>query len=615
MLLVFLRLISLLLITICTLHIDQINSKTHRKTKSDKNSNFIREQADNLLFKHRLMIYEKIMDQKKKINKDEKEIDPIFQEYKESVMNEIIRRSNKGNFESQSNFLNENFSFLETSRSIPYPDSPNKFFTNSRFERNIENIPLKGSVIRKPWSGSYWPMRNGLIAVRYGKNDKNTIGIIDRRTRRIIREFNWTESVNMYSQPQEHFYQMRRNRTNYEKYIYNYYSPAEKYDLLVGDSSFALTKWNKDNGKKWSSEYKGDLPKWFGICHGWAPAAYELKNPIKAIDVTAADGRTKLTFFPDDIKALASLYWANVYYTTNFVGGICRVQKPKKPISDNATGLYLETPCHSINPAALIMIIGNHVGIQRKNLVLDPLSDPEVWNQPIEKYLFRYYNLITKDFSSSPSRVRIPISNIKNSKDPFLNFLFKQSDRRTKFVIGVYINITYTYETSPVHSGRPLDHFNKTDEFIAALQLDDDNIIIGGEWKYNAHPNFIWKADESRPVKGCCDHFVKNFTGRVNPAITRWATEASKKGQVIKSILDYLIELSADPNQNEYDKELDWRDNLPIPSQAVQGVNGASRNISPATRNNNITPRNRIERMETNNRDRNYNDLFDWVFS
>jgi len=581
--------------------------------KKFKYSNFIREQAENLFFKKKLLEYEKRMDSKRiEYDDNDEVIDPIFQEYKMKIMQEIIRRSSESFNTAQSHLRNNEFSFLETQtkRGIPQPDSPNSFF-NEKFERNIEQLPLQGLVKRHPWSGSYWPMRSGMISARYGRNEKNTIGLFNTRNRMMIRQYNWTESVNMYKQPAEHNFQMRRNRTNYERYIFNYYSPSEKYDLLVGDYSFALTNWNKDHGKKWSDQYKGDLPSWFGICHGWAPATYEIRKPIKSINVTAADGITTIRFFPDDIKALASLYWANVHYTTNFVGGICRVQKPKTPISDNSTGLYLETPCHSINPGALVMILGNHVGIKRKNLVLDPLSDPEVWNQPIMSYLFRYYNLITKDFSRSPTRTRIPISVIKNSNNKFLNFLSRQAHKNTVYVTGIYINVTYAYETSPVHSNRPMDDFNKTDEFIAALELDENNNILGGEWKYNVHPNFLWKNDERKPVQGCCDHLVKNFTGKASTTVTKWATEASKKGQVLKPVLDYLIELSSDLHQDE-ENIIDYRNYLPSASQNQFSLTGSTN--TARNQRGRIDSRNSIERIENNQNHGLNNELYDWVF-
>ena len=43
-----------------------------------------------------------------------------------------------------------------------------------------------------------------------------------------------------------------------------------------------------------------------GICHGWAPAAFMVQRPTKMVEVLAADGKTKIKFYPSDIKALAN---------------------------------------------------------------------------------------------------------------------------------------------------------------------------------------------------------------------------------------------------------------------------------------------------------------------
>ena len=50
-------------------------------------------------------------------------------------------------------------------------------------------------------------------------------------------------------------------------------SPAEKYDLLVGDANYGLTKQMWNAGKGYHDRY-GSVESWMGYCHGWAPAAY-----------------------------------------------------------------------------------------------------------------------------------------------------------------------------------------------------------------------------------------------------------------------------------------------------------------------------------------------------
>ena len=51
-----------------------------------------------------------------------------------------------------------------------------------------------------------------------------------------------------------------------------------------------------------------------GICHGWAPAAFSIERPENGFTVKAADGVTDIYFWPDDVRALASLHWAHSSY-------------------------------------------------------------------------------------------------------------------------------------------------------------------------------------------------------------------------------------------------------------------------------------------------------------
>jgi hypothetical protein len=498
--------------------------------------------------------------------------------YKNFIKREIMDRSvNPGDSRPPDSFLqfnmeegrqnhgkNHKFSFLEklnklslssgSSRPFPIKDEPTKFF-NVSFDTDIKKLPLKGKVKKHPWSGSYWPMRNGMVSVRYANNEKNTIGRVDPNSGVITQQYNFKTSVNLYHQPAEYNFLMQNNRSGIEAYIEEYFSPSEKYDLLLGDYKFTLTNKLKDEGKIIAKDYGGDIPTWFGICHGWAPAAYLFDNPKRPVNVTSPNG-IKFRFLPDDIKALASLFIANAYVHTNFVGDICRVFKPKKPVSDSETDLFLDPRCHAINPGTYITVLGNQVGKEGKNLVFDPDSDPEIWNQPVNAYEMRYFNLLTDDFSSDPNDVKIPLDFIRRSKDKFLNFLARQADWKTKYVVGVYVNCTYAIETQPSHTEKTLPNVNKTSTSVGAIELDENDNIIGGEWKTNSHPNFMWKYDENHPVESCCDDYTKTYNGgQINDDFKNWAIQASTKQQVLKSVINYLVNESAKNITLSFDQE------------------------------------------------------------
>ena len=289
-----------------------ITLSTFHEDTSHIDSNL--DDTKNLEFRKKLLDYETRMQngQIKVKNKD-----PDFIKYKTRMMDEIMNRSS---LLYEHNLLNENLnsnSLLEIARNFADIDNPKRFF-NSTFDTNINNLPQIGRVKKKPWSGSYWPMKNGIISVRYAKNDKCSIGVYDPTQMKFNYEYKFLESVNKYKQPADYLEQVRYGPSKFEKYVLEYYSPSEKYDLLVGDNSYTLTNWNKNEGLKYIKEHGNDLPTWFGICHGWALASYYHSKPVKNVDMIAADGRTKITFYPDNIKELDSLYVANLNYRLNF---------------------------------------------------------------------------------------------------------------------------------------------------------------------------------------------------------------------------------------------------------------------------------------------------------
>ncbi len=95
-------------------------------------------------------------------------------ELKTSFKKQIMDRSVSSNEKMSSGFTSAKFhSFLNIK--INYStaaDDPTNFFGSTPFVTDAKKIPEVGSA-KECWSGSYWPMRNGLISVRYDKISKN----------------------------------------------------------------------------------------------------------------------------------------------------------------------------------------------------------------------------------------------------------------------------------------------------------------------------------------------------------------------------------------------------------------------------------------------------------
>src|SRR5690606_32180514 len=66
-------------------------------------------------------------------------------------------------------------------------------------------------------------------------------------------------------------------------------SPAEKYDLLVGDKAGTLTQTMWREGAVYWNEH-GDVETWMGYCHGWAAASFLLPRPTKTVYLKDSTG-------------------------------------------------------------------------------------------------------------------------------------------------------------------------------------------------------------------------------------------------------------------------------------------------------------------------------------
>lgn len=112
---------------------------------------------------------------------------------------------------------------------------------SSGFTNNFSMLPLEGQIApgTKSWSSSYWPSRKAGIANRWNSPNQETF---------------------KYSSPSRE--QVAKMSIDQLKTL----SPAEKYDLLLGDYSYPTKQ------MAWGSS-SPRAKDWAGICHGWAPAA------------------------------------------------------------------------------------------------------------------------------------------------------------------------------------------------------------------------------------------------------------------------------------------------------------------------------------------------------
>ena len=374
----------------------------------------------------------------------------------------------------------------------------------------IDRLNLRESVLTSPpWSDSYWPTKKGLIARRWSDDT-------------------YPDSDD-WALNHGHFLSFPPGYRGI-----NEMAPSEKYDLLVGDSEFTLTKSQWARGQRHIEE-NGRVLSWAGLCHGWAPASLKVQDPKGSVTVKAANGQD-ITFYPSDIKALASLLWGEGKFKLRQVGRRCRVTDP----TDSDFGRTRDDDCFDVNPATWHLAVVNQIGVEKRGFVFDSVYDTQVWNYPVSKYSFEYFNPQTMTPTSNLGSAMVSASDY--SRDKFREF---RSPGAVWFV-GVAMNLTYTEPTRA--SRNPNTKIRSlTVKYLYDLELDAEARILGGEWYSNWHPDFIWSPVKDGPVTSIGEERIdlSGWDGSfpIPPNVADAAKISSSKEQPLSRIVQQLVNL------------------------------------------------------------------------
>jgi len=298
-----------------------------------------------------------------------------------------------------------------------------------------------------------------------------------------------------------------------------------------------------DEGKYYY-ESTGKVESWMGICHGWAPASFMVARPTRSTTVLAADGKTKITFYPADIKALASLLWAKANIKNRFVSGRCNEKGPEL----DRDGRPVDGECFDTNPATWHLSVVNQIGVSRRSFVMDTTYDYEVWNQPVVAYRYELFNPKSGIETASLQAAKVLVRDFPDDR-------YKgHRGSQVVAIVGVTMEVTYGVEARPLQSETdgPENDRTMTARYRYDLELDANDRIIGGEWHGNRHPDFLWT-----PVPGAKARSVGDISldkagenvgwGGLEPIPTKWKSvipRTSSHGEPLSRIVDALIALS-----------------------------------------------------------------------
>ncbi len=396
---------------------------------------------------------------------------------------------------------------------------------------DMDSAGLKAAQLAEtPWSDDYWAIYKGVLGARYADDA-------------FPESEDWKENADyIVANPATTILDSR------SAYRINRLSPAEKYDALVGDDTGSMTQHMWSEGRRYY-DASGKVEIWMGICHGWAPAAYMLDRPTRPITLHTPDN-IPIKFYPADIKAYASLLWANASARTRFIGGRCN---DKDPALDEETGRVISERCFDTNPGTWHLCVVNQIGVTKRSFILDVTFDYEVWNQPVYAYSYTYFNPQTRRASNNLADATIAIGDYSNDK-----FKRWRSNRTTR-VVGVSMDVKYIVETFPrqLEEDRPDMDSVKSVTYEYDLELDAEGDIIGGEWYRNKHPDFLWTPPPGAKALTRRDSNISgSWTDPQRPVPGSWraiAAQASREqGSPLAAIVEQMIAFAnAEDNRGE----------------------------------------------------------------
>lgn len=409
---------------------------------------------------------------------------------------------------------------------------------------------LAHDLDERPWTSSFWPDRIGNIALRYrGANFFQKLPLSGPR--RSYRHF-----IEKHDATAARFDELTETEIAL-------LSPSEKYDILVGDREFSLTREVWD-GILHEASRRRFMAMWSGICNGWAAAAVNLPRPTSTVVAISPHGK-RVTFSPDDIKALTSLLWAHSFLTTTkdvpadavgtediaFYGNRCNQRRPKKDSSGRTLPQekydYDPNECADPNAGVWHLAIVNRVGVQQKSFVLDERFTQVISNHPVAGYSFNYFHPRSGkpgDLASS----RLKLADYTN--DPFRSVRTAGATS----VVGVEMRIKlthYSYQMDGSEFDSKADDRLKQVRIRYDLELDEKGDVIGGQWRINRkarsatgfavrkgppHPDFMWYVRDDVKVWTMSDPLEDWDPTKPFPA--KWTERAVRSAQTTWKLWD-----------------------------------------------------------------------------
>lgn len=245
-------------------------------------------------------------------------------------------------------------------------------------------------------------------------------------------------------------------------------SPTEKFDLWLGRYDYPLKE------EVYTRADRSALD-WEGICNGWAPASMNHNEPTPKTFINPQG--IQIPFGSSDIKALVSYYYAFIHQmdSTEQMGRRC----------PRGRWFNWNLDCQNdLNAGSFHVILANKIANKNQSFMVDIDRYKEVWNHPVLSYE-------SEIMGEDEARENVP---------------------GTAKVIRLKTKVTFVDE-SRNNSWHPVlnthEQTNVTRVYRYNLFLDLNNEIIGGEWRSQDRPDFLWTMGPTQQFVGLLNGLEK----------------------------------------------------------------------------------------------------------
>lgn len=361
-------------------------------------------------------------------------------------------------------------------------------FAQAELIYTLADLPKSGEAANKAWPDTYWPTYKDSTNDRWmSKDELSPLEKYDAA-------FNGWEIEPGFMDLQP--FDIDNCEDGFDKEYYEKLGPAARWMSNNKGNKRArdLVYRNGSDTPTCDEETEKAVERWWGLCHAWAPAAINEPEPTHPVTING------VTFYQADIKALIQ----TVYDSSRSIilGGRCNA----KDVERDEQGRPTDENCRDTNAGAFHVIMSNFLGIHKMGFLEDRTYDYEVWNQPVQR--FEVTQLTEVDLAKA-----IELTGLEGDEYTY--------NPEAKRFAEVFATLTYITEShAEARALVPeLAQYERTDNYVYLLEMDDAGKIIGGEWLQGRGGETRWGVSEQPDFLWFSTGPNTNFS-RANPHVS-----------------------------------------------------------------------------------------------